>query len=45
VSVYDPINDTDVPVGVLARTPTTVTLQVTATDYPYLLTIQDGGIS
>ncbi len=41
ISAYDPINNRAVPVRVLAASPHGVTLQVTAADYPYLLTVQE----
>jgi hypothetical protein len=41
VSAFDPINNVAVPVTVSAGTNGALTLGVTATDYPYLLTISD----
>ena len=42
IDAYDPIADTTVPVVVYTRTATTVTLGLTAADYPYVLTIHEG---
>jgi hypothetical protein len=44
IDAYDPMNDTTVPVTVYVRTPTSVTLGLTATDYPYVLTIREGAL-
>lgn len=41
VSAYDPIRNQPVPVTVLGRKTDTLTLRLTATDYPYLLTVQE----
>lgn len=41
VTAYDPINDTAVPVQVTSASSTALTVQLTATDYPYLLTVQE----
>jgi hypothetical protein len=42
IDAYDPIGDTAVPVTVYLRSSTGVTLGLTATDYPYILTIREG---
>jgi hypothetical protein len=41
ITAYDPIGDIAVPVTIVHRQPDSVTLTVTAADYPYLLTIQE----
>lgn len=41
VTAYDPIQDKDISVEVKRRTLDSLTLEMTATDYPYLLTIQE----
>lgn len=41
VKAYDPMQNTAVPLTVKARTDETITLIVSATDYPRLLTIQE----
>ncbi|MCC6177966.1 MAG: hypothetical protein IT305_21915 [Chloroflexi bacterium] len=41
VSVYDPLGDTDVPVDVLAADANSLTLSLTAADYPLLLSIEE----
>lgn len=41
VSVYDPINDRRVPVKIIIRTADGLKLALPATDYPYLLTVQE----
>lgn len=41
VTAYDPINNSNVPVTVLNRTAQAITLKVTATDYPYLLLVDE----
>lgn len=41
VTVYDPIEDRVVPVTVKSRESDSLTLELTAADYPYLLTIQE----
>lgn len=41
VTAYDPIEDTDVPVAVKKRRSNSLTLEMSATDYPYLLNIQE----
>ena len=41
VTAYDPIEDTDIPVTVKTRKTNSLTLEMTATDYPYLLTVQE----
>jgi hypothetical protein len=45
VTAYDPIQNRPVPVTVVKRAPNSLTLQVTASDYPYLLTVQEAGIN
>ena len=40
-TAYDPIDDRAVPVSVQARGDNSITLEITAADYPYLLTIQE----
>jgi hypothetical protein len=44
VTVYDPIQDKTVPVTVRGRGSDTLSLDLTATDYPYLLTIEEDRI-
>lgn len=39
-AAYDPINDASVPVSAVAANTNSLTLAVTAADYPYLLTLQ-----
>jgi len=41
VSAYDPIADRAVPLVVAGRTADSLTLRLTAADYPYLLTVQE----
>ena len=41
VTAYDPINDKTVPVTVKKKGADSLSLELTATDYPYLLTIQE----
>jgi hypothetical protein len=41
VTAYDPILNSRVPLKVIARGPDRLTLALTATDYPYLLTVQE----
>lgn len=41
ITAYDPINDRDIPVVVNGKEPNSVNLTLTATDYPYLLTVQE----
>lgn len=41
VTAYDPINDREVPVVVNGKEPDSLNLILTATDYPYLLTVQE----
>lgn len=41
VTAYDPLNDRTVPVEVNERRSDALSLKLTATDYPYLLTIQE----
>jgi hypothetical protein len=41
VTVYDPINDKDVPVNITAKGADTLSVNLTATDYPYLLILQE----
>ncbi len=41
VTAYDPIRDAEVPVDVVAAGPDSLTVDVTAADYPYLLTVQE----
>ena len=41
ISAYDPINDRDVPVVINSKGADSLTLTLTATDYPYLLTVQE----
>ncbi len=41
VTAYDPINNVSIPVTVRHSDSSTLTLTVTATNYPYLLTIDD----
>ena len=41
VSVYDPINDKDIPVVVNVRGSDSLSVTLTTTDYPYLLTVQE----
>jgi hypothetical protein len=41
VSAYDPIHDTTVPVEVITTSPDSLTVRLTATDYPYLLVVQE----
>ncbi|MDF2921870.1 MAG: putative glycosyl hydrolase [Paenibacillaceae bacterium] len=41
VTVYDPINNMEVPVQVNSSTGNTLNLRLQATDYPYLLTIEE----
>jgi hypothetical protein len=41
VTAYDPINDRDVPVVVNGKGSDSLALTLTATDYPYLLTVQE----
>ncbi len=41
VTAYDPINDKDIPVIVSNKVGESLELILTATDYPYLLTIQE----
>lgn len=41
VSAYDPIADRAVPLVVAGRTADSLTLRLTAVDYPYLLTVQE----
>jgi hypothetical protein len=41
VTAYDPINDRDVPLVVNGKGPDTLSVKLTATDYPYLLTVQE----
>lgn len=41
VSAYDPLKNVQVSVSVTRRTANSLTLQLTATDYPYLLTVQE----
>ena len=43
VTAYDPLKDVSVPVTVTARKADSLTLRVTASDYPYLLTVQEVG--
>ncbi|MDJ0742747.1 MAG: hypothetical protein QNJ32_05220 [Xenococcaceae cyanobacterium MO_167.B27] len=43
VTGYDPINDIDIPVTVKKRTKSSLSLKLSTTDYPYLLTIQEDG--
>ncbi|MEY2834135.1 MAG: hypothetical protein RLZZ574_3395, partial [Cyanobacteriota bacterium] len=44
VSAYDPMNDTNIPVTVnkTSNKPDSLSITVTAVDYPYLLTIKEG---
>jgi hypothetical protein len=41
VSTYDPLGDTNVPVETVAADANSLTLRLTATDYPYLLTVEE----
>lgn len=41
VSAYDPLNDRPVPVAVQAQAGDRLTLSLTATDYPYLLLVEE----
>jgi hypothetical protein len=41
VSAYDPIRDVDVPVDVVAASVDSLTVRLSAADYPYLLTVQE----
>lgn len=41
VSVYDPINDRKVSVKIIVRTPKALKLTLKASDYPYLLIVQE----
>ncbi len=41
LSVYDPINDRPVPFTIQSQTKNAFKLQLTAADYPYLLTVQE----
>jgi hypothetical protein len=41
VTAYDPINDRDIPVVVNGKGADTLSVNLTATDYPYLLTVQE----
>jgi hypothetical protein len=41
VTVYDPIRDVDVPVDILAADADSLTLRLTAADYPFLLAIEE----
>ncbi len=41
VTAYDPINDKIIPVTIMGCDQNSLSLQLTATDYPYLLTIQE----
>jgi hypothetical protein len=41
VTAYDPIRDAEIPVDVLAAGPDSLTLGLTAADYPSLLTVQE----
>jgi hypothetical protein len=41
VTAYDPINDRDVPVVVNGKGADTLSVNLTATDYPYLLSVQE----
>jgi hypothetical protein len=41
VTAYDPINDKDVPVPVTGKGADTLSVNLTTTDYPYLLIIQE----
>ena len=41
VSAYDPINDRDIPVVVKGKGTDSLKLTLTATDYPYLLIVQE----
>jgi hypothetical protein len=41
VTAYDPIRDVSVPVTVVASATDSLTVLVTAADYPYLLTVQE----
>ncbi|MCC6176218.1 MAG: hypothetical protein IT305_13005 [Chloroflexi bacterium] len=41
VTAYDPVRDTDVPVEVVASSANSLTVRLTAADYPYLLTVQE----
>ncbi|MDQ2731749.1 MAG: hypothetical protein M3Y56_08835 [Armatimonadota bacterium] len=43
ISCYDPIHDRAVPVTVRGRNGTTLDLELTAVDYPYLLTLSEPG--
>ena len=40
-AAYDPLLDTDIPVTVVKRTDNSLTLTLTATDYPILLIVQE----
>jgi hypothetical protein len=41
VSAYDPINNKEVPVVVKGKAQDSLSVNLTATDYPYLLTVQE----
>jgi hypothetical protein len=41
VNVYDPLNDRTIPVTVIGRSSDSLSLKLTATDYPYLLTVEE----
>lgn len=41
VTAYDPINDKNVPVTVIGKGAETLSVNLTATDYPYLLMVQE----
>jgi hypothetical protein len=41
LAVYDPIRDVDVPVDILAADADSLTLRLTAADYPFLLSIEE----
>ena len=41
ISVYDPIGDRTIPVTILKQSSQSLTVELTATDYPYLLIVQE----